>query len=77
MTVGRTAYAPIVRVRAGHLMCRPHHRHRHRNPVPDCQENEECVPIYRRTVVREVVVGTAVREAAETDDRSARELLCL
>jgi hypothetical protein len=29
------------------------------------------------TVVRELVVGTVVREAAETDDRSARELLCL
>ena len=29
------------------------------------------------TVVREVVVGTAVREAAETGDRSAREPLCL
>ena len=30
-----------------------------------------------KTVVREVVVGTAVREAAEMGDRSARELLCL
>ena len=29
------------------------------------------------TVVKEVVVGTAVREAAETGDRSAREPLCL
>ena len=29
------------------------------------------------TVVGEVVVGTAVREAAETGDRSAREPLCL
>ena len=29
------------------------------------------------TVVREVVVGMAVREAAETGDRSAREPLCL
>ena len=28
-------------------------------------------------VVREVVVGTAVREVAETDDRSPREPLCL
>ena len=28
-------------------------------------------------VVREVVVGTAVRETAETGDRSAREPLCL
>ena len=29
------------------------------------------------TVVKEVVVGTAVRETAETGDRSAREPLCL
>ena len=29
------------------------------------------------TVVREVVVGMAVREAAETGDRSAWEPLCL
>ena len=29
------------------------------------------------TVVRELVVGTAVREPAETGDRSAWELLCL
>ena len=29
------------------------------------------------TVVRELVVGTAVREAAKTGDQSARELLCL
>ena len=29
------------------------------------------------TVVKKVVVGTAVRETAETDDRSAREPLCL
>ena len=29
------------------------------------------------TVVKEVVVGTVVREAAETGDRSAREPLCL
>ena len=29
------------------------------------------------TVVREVVVGMAVREAAETGDWSAREPLCL
>ena len=29
------------------------------------------------TVVREVVVETAVREATETGDRSAREPLCL
>ena len=29
------------------------------------------------TVVREVVVGTAVREAAETGDCFAREPLCL
>ena len=29
------------------------------------------------TVVREVVVGTTVREATETGDRSAREPLCL
>ena len=29
------------------------------------------------TVVKEVVVGMAVREAAETGDRSAREPLCL
>ena len=29
------------------------------------------------TVAREVVVGMAVREAAETGDRSAREPLCL
>ena len=29
------------------------------------------------TVVKEVVVGTAVREAAETGDRSTREPLCL
>ena len=28
-------------------------------------------------VVREVVVGTAVREAAKMGDRSAREPLCL
>ena len=28
-------------------------------------------------VVREVVVGTAVREAAKTGDRSAQEPLCL
>ena len=30
-----------------------------------------------KMVVRELVVGTAVREAVETGDRSARELLCL
>ena len=29
------------------------------------------------TVVREVVVGTAVREAAKMGDRSAQEPLCL
>ena len=29
------------------------------------------------TVVRQVVVGTGVREAAETGDRSAWEPLCL
>ena len=29
------------------------------------------------TVVKEVVVGTAVRETAETGDRSAWEPLCL
>ena len=29
------------------------------------------------TVVREVVVGKAVREVAEMGDRSERELLCL
>ena len=29
------------------------------------------------TVVREVVVGTAVREAADMGDRSTREPLCL
>ena len=29
------------------------------------------------TVVKKVVVGTAVRETAETGDRSAREPLCL
>ena len=29
------------------------------------------------TVVREVVVGTAVREVTETGDQSAREPLCL
>ena len=29
------------------------------------------------TVVKEVVVGMAVREVAETDDRSPRESLCL
>ena len=33
------------------------------------------VPV--ETVVREVFVGMAVREAAETGDRFARELLCL
>ena len=29
------------------------------------------------TVVKELVVGSAVREAAETGNRSAREPLCL
>ena len=29
------------------------------------------------TVVKELVLGTAVREAAEMGDRSAREPLCL
>ena len=29
------------------------------------------------TVVKEVVVGTAVRDSADTDDRSAWEPLCL
>ena len=45
---------------------------------PVLEELEYSWPIApAETVLREVVVGMVMREAAETGDRSARELLCL
>ena len=48
-------------------------------PTPPAPEKgkKKTPSLPAETVVREVLVGTAVREAAEMGDRSARELLCL